>query len=393
MDLRPLLLLIPLGAFAQDDPWDDSEWDEDWGEESEGMVWTGFIEGAFGTRFSEDPLQDQRNTLEDLRGRIETSWQFDDISLSLKADLNYDGIENGWDADLRDLAMAFPVGESVDVRIGRQVQTWGTGDLLFLNDLFPKDWVSFFAGRDDEYLKAPANALRFTKYSDLVNVDFVWTPVFEPDVYITGERFSFYSPAAGELVAPRPPFKADEPSEKFSNGEFALRLYRNIESTELAFYAYRGFSKQPEFIAMNAYGASVRRPAGPGLINFETSWYDSDDGNDELRFLAGYEWEAVRNLTVGLQYYVEDPDVGGDRHMLTNRLTYRAGRDKHTWSLFTFWSPDDSDFYIRPIYSYRHSDRLSLTAGANLFGGSDIDTLFGQFEDATNAYLRVRFHY
>ena len=393
MDFRPLLLLVPLGALAQEDPWADSDWDEDWEEESEGIVWTGFVEGAFGTRLSEDPLQEQRNTLEDLRWRVETSWQFDDISLNLKGDLYYDGIENGWDVDLRDLAMAFPVGESVDVRIGRQVQTWGTGDLLFLNDLFPKDWVSFFAGRDDEYLKAPANSLRFTKYSDLVNVDFVWTPVFEPDVYITGERFSFYSPGAGEIVAPRPPFNAEEPNEKFSNGEFALRLYRTIESTELAFYAYRGFSKQPEFIAMNAYGASIRRPAGPGLVNFETSWYDSDDGNDELRFLAGYEWEAVRNLTVGFQYYLENPDVGGDRHMLTNRLTYRAGRDKHTWSLFTFWSPDESDFYIRPIYSYRHSDRWSLAAGANLFGGSDIDTLFGQFEDAANAYLRIRFHY
>ena len=58
------------------------------------------------------------------------------------------------------------------------MQTWGTGDLVFLNDLFPKDFVSFFAGRDDEYLKAPGDALRITHYSKAVNIDFVWTPVF-----------------------------------------------------------------------------------------------------------------------------------------------------------------------------------------------------------------------
>lgn len=392
MYFRPLLLLIPLGAMAQDDPWADEDWDEDWTEDEQALVWSGFAEAAFGTRFSQDPLIDSRNTLEDLRWRVETSWQPANIVLSFKGDLLYDGVASEWDVDIRDLTIAFTAGESFDIKLGRQVQTWGTGDLLFLNDLFPKDWVSFFAGRDDEYLKAPGNALRITNFNDIINVDFVWTPVFEPDNYITGERFSFYSPADGGNIAPRPPFNPEEPDETFSNGEFALRLYRTIESTEFAVYAYRGFSKQPLFVAMNAYGASVRRPLGPGLINLETSFYDSSDGNDELRFLAGYEWEAVRNLTVGLQYYLEDPDVGGDRHMITNRLTYRAGRDKHTFSLFTFWSPDDGDVYLRPIYSYRHNDRWSFTAGMNLFGG-DNPTFFGQFEDASNAYVRARFHY
>jgi hypothetical protein len=31
--------------------------------------------------------------------------------------------------------------------------TWGVGDLLFINDVFPKDWESFFSGRPPEYLK------------------------------------------------------------------------------------------------------------------------------------------------------------------------------------------------------------------------------------------------
>jgi hypothetical protein len=393
MNLRLLLLLLPLSAIAQDDPWADDAWEEDWGEEEAGLVWNGFVEGAFGTRFSADPLIDNRNTLEDLRWRIETEWQFDDIVLGLKGDAGYDGIEDDWIADVRDLTMTFPVGESMDVKIGRQVQTWATGDLVFLNDLFPKDYVSFFAGRDDEYLKAPGNAVRVTRYSDAINIDFVWTPVFEADVYLTGERFSFYSNAADGNIAPHPPFKAPEPDEKFSNGEFALRLYKTVESTEYAFYAYRGFSKQPFFVPMNAYGASVRRPAGPGLINLETSYYDSEDGNDQLRFLTGYEWEARPNFTVGLQYYLERHDEMDDLHWLTNRLTYRAGRDRHTWSLFTFYSPSDNDFYLRPSYTYRHSDQWSITAGANVFGGQDDHTFFNQLQDASNAYLRIRFHY
>ncbi len=415
-----LLFLIPTVLFAQDDMWDD----DDWAEEEESTRWTGFLEAGVGTRFSEDPLVAGRTTLEELRWRLESEWQLDRYAVGLKVDAGYDGVENEWFADIRDLSVGFTVGESTDVSIGRQIQTWGTGDLLFLNDLFPKDFQSFFSGRDDEYLKAPGNAIRVTHFSPGVNVDFVWTPEFEHDIYLTGERFSFFSPIAGDNVAPR--FTAREPKSSLDNGEFALRLFRTIDSSEYALYAYRGFFKQPNaltpslqptFAPMSAFGASLRRPAGPGLFNAEMSYYDSRDDrngtnplvpNSQLRLLAGFEWEARTRFTVGLQYYLEwtldhdellansfntefEPDER--RHLITNRLTWRAGMDKYTTSLFTFYSPSDSDFYLRPQFTYRHSDQWSLVVGGNLFGGDSKQTFFNQLQDASNAYLRFRYNY
>jgi hypothetical protein len=370
-------------------------------------------------------LIDSNTTLEELRLRLESDWQVGKATIGLKADAAYDGVESDWKLDARDLSISWSMG-STDLRLGRQVQTWGTGDLVFLNDLFPKDFVSFFAGRDDEYLKAPGNALRLTRYSDVVNLDFVWTPLFEPDVYLTGERFSFFSPLAGQNVAPRPPLSASKPKESFANGEFALRLFRTVEGREYALYAYHGFFKQPNaltpafaptFAPLAALGASVRQTLGVGLINAETSYYaslDDRDGsdpllpNDQLRLLLAYEWEARPSFTVGLQYYLEwtldhdalienslapqfEPDE--HRHLLTNRLTYRAGRDKHTWSLFTFYSPSDEDAYLRPTYSYRHDDHWTVAAGANLFAGQKEHTFFAQLQDASNAYLRIRYNY
>ena len=89
------------------------------------------------------------------------------------------------------------------------------------------------------------------------------------------------------------------------------------------------------------------------------------------------------------------PDLEPDEHrqLLTNRLTYRAGRDRHSWSLFTFYSPSDDDFYLRPAYTYRHDDHWTLTAGANLFDGKQPQTFFSQLQDASNAYLRIRYIY
>lgn len=416
------LLLFPVAVFAQDDMWDD----DDWGDKQETAAWHGFFEAGLGTRLNDDLLIDNRNTLEDLRWRIESEWQPGKYTIGFKTDAGYDGIEDDWYVDMRDLTLSFAIGNSADVNLGRQVQTWGTGDLVFLNDLFPKDFVSFFAGRDDEYLKAPGNSLRLSRYSPVVNFDAAWTPVFEPDIYLTGERFSFFSPLAGDNVAPNPHLSAAAPDKSFSNGEFALRLFRTAAGREYAAYAYRGFFKQPTaltpalepaFAPMSSLGASLRQPAGPGLLNAEVSYYDSRDDrsgtdpsipNSQVRFLAGYEWEAKPNFTVGLQYYLEwtldhasllenSPYPGHEpdeyRHLLTNRLTYRAGLDKYTWSLFTFFSPSDQDAYLRPVFTYRHSDQWSFTAGANLFGGKDKSTFFNQLRDASNLYLRLRFHY
>ncbi len=415
-------VFLPFVAFAQEDPWDD----DDWGDEEGASRWSGFLEAGLGTRFHRDPQLDERKTLAELRGRIETDWTISKALLALKADGGYDGIEQQGIIELRDLTMSLTIGGSLDVKVGHQVQTWGTGDLLFLNDLFPKDFVSFFAGRDDEYLKAPGSAIRLTRFAPLVNIDFVWTPVFEPDNYLTGERFSFFSPLTGSNVAPRPPLSAIEPDHSLENGEFALRLFRTIDGREYAFYGYRGFFKQPSaltddlqatFAPLSVYGASFRQPAGPGLLNVEIAWYDSRDdrdGNDpripnsQVRALAGFEWEAASNFTVGLQYYVEwtldhdeliasslSPQFSPEefRQLLTNRLTYRAGRDRYLWSLFTFLSPTDQDIYLRPQVAIRYSDSWTLSAGGNLFGGSENHTFFGQFEDASNAYVRFRYNY
>jgi len=425
-----LLLAAGMAAFAQDESddggWDD-DWDDDWEEEAQGWLpLTGFVEAAGGSRWEKDEQVGRYGTLLDLRWRLETGWENDAVSVTLKGDLLYDGIDQDFAVDLRDASLSFSPLESLDMKVGRQVLTWGTGDLLFLNDLFPKDWVSLFAGRDDEYLKAPSNSIRVTQYNKIANIDFAWTPRFTPDNYIDGERFSYFSLFDGRLTGRQPPIYVDSPSESFSNGEFALRLFRTRNGVEYALYGYRGFFKTPSqvigahqltFAPMTSVGGSLRRTLGPGLFNIEASYYlsrDDRDGTDpliansQLRFLTGYEWEAARNFNIGLQYYVEhiadhdnliansptpEFEPPENRHVVTTRLTYRALQEKLTWSFFAFVSPNDHDAYLRPVVSYRADDHWIMTFGLNLFGGDEPHTFLGQFEDNSNAYLRVRYNY
>ncbi len=419
-----LLLLAPLVSLSQETEWND--WEDAEPENQARLEWHGFVEGAWGSRWDSDPNIDRRRTLADTRWRIETEWADDRFTVSFKGDLLYDEVAREFDPEVRDFSLAFSPVDTLDLKVGRQILTWGTGDLLFLNDLFPKDWVSFFAGREDEYLKASSDALRLTFYNTAANIDLVWSPEFDADNSIRGERFSFFSPLAGKRVAPDPHLNAIEPDHAIENGELAIRLFKNIDGIEYALYGYRGYFKQPTaltadfapaFAPMSALGASLRRPLAAGIFNTEFAYYHSrndENGGDwrtpnsQLRLLAGYERELVRNFTVGVQYYLEwtqdydalrenSPYPGFEpeeyRHVLTNRLTYRAYRDKLTLSLFTFLSPSDDDYYLRPQVIYRYSDDWTLTWGANLFGGDEEHTFFGQFEDNSNTYLKVRFNY
>ena len=418
-------VLISVPALAQDDQaWDDDGWgDDNWAEAAEASSWTGFIEGALGGRLQGDPALAADDTLADLRLRLETSGFINDNRYILKADLYADGVEHGLRGDLREASYRFSAGESWDLKLGQQILTWGTGDMLFLNDMFPKDWQSYFAGRDTEYLKAPVLAAKASYFGDSASLDLVWMPDYTPDRYINGERFSWFSPVAGENVAaPAGRIDADEPANSIKNGELATRIYGTEGSTEWALYGYHGFQKQPNginsygqpvFTRLDVVGGSIRGNLGQGLANAEIAWHLSEDSvggdplitNDQFRLLLGYERELLPRLTLGLQYYLEQTQDYAElesaspspyhphqyRYLYTTRLNYRMLQDNLIWSLFAYYSPSDDDRFVRPAVSYRVDDNLSMTIGVNLFGGDRAYTFFGQFEDATNLYGRLRY--
>ncbi|GAA4360343.1 hypothetical protein [Kangiella marina] len=436
MTFKTIIALLTLSAVAfsvesanekTEDMWGDEVWGENWQEE-ETSPWSvaGFVEVAYGKRLQSDVLFERPETLEEVRGHLELDYTATGFEFSFAGDTWYDGVTEQQEYDIREFVVDISALENTDIKLGRQVITWGTGDLVFLNDLFPKDWESFFAGRDDTYLKASSNSLRVTSYFSAINIDFVWTPVFTADHYIDGERFSFFNPLAGQQVGGQDRVNPVEPKETLSNSELALRLYKNIDGVEYAVYGYRGFDKQPvgltddsepTFHRKDIVGASIRGAVASGLYHTELAYHDAKkDGNgtnplvsnSQLRWLIGYEREVATRLTLGLQYYLEwtqDYDellenspypqfeVTEKRHLVTTRLTYRSQKDEWIWSLFGFYSPSDKDSYIRPSVSYRFSDEWAFTAGANIFSGRDDHTFFGQFKDASNAYVRVRYNF
>jgi len=383
----------------------------------------GFYEMRAGYRIRKDEYQKDMSIMEN-RLQIDLASYPEWGDLKVKGDVFGDLVEEQVDFDLREAYMFTRPLEFMDLKVGRQILTWGTGDLVFINDMFPKDWQSFFIGRDTEYLKAPSDAAKVSLFGDRANLDFVYTPKFDPDRFISGERVSYWNSTHGRLAGQDAITHTDRPNRWFRDSEFAARLYKNINNYEVALYGYRGYFKSPGgqdgtqaiFPDLNVYGASIRGNVGKGIGNLEFGYYESDDdqsgtnanvNNSELRFLAGYTQEVGMDFTAGLQYYVEhmtdygqylDNLPGGpardrDRHLVTVRLTKLLMNQNLRCSFFTYYSPTDKDVYMRPNLNYKVNDNVALEVGANIFFGDYPNTFFGQFQNNTNIYAAVRYSF
>jgi len=385
----------------------------------------GFVEARGGYRLRKDPYEKDMSVMEG-RFQLDLSSYNDWADFKYKGDFWGDWVTEQGDYDTRELWMFTRPTDFMDVKIGRQILTWGTGDLLFLNDLFPKDWQSFLIGRDTEYLKAPSDAAKFSFFSDIANVDFVYTPQFDSDRYITGEYISYWNDTLGRRAGRDAIVHSDKPDRFFTDDEFATRVYKNINNYEVALYGYWGYWKSPggqtptgkaAFPKLDVYGASVRGQIGKGIGNAEIAYYKSKDdtagddprvNNSEMRYLVGYTQEIGKDFNAGVQYYIEQMLDYGDykdnqppsandrdefRHVVTLRLTQLLMNQNLTLSMFTFYSPSDEDAYLRPNVQYKATDNLLLEAGANVFFGDHPHTFFAQFENNTSIYTAVRYSF
>ncbi len=348
----------------------------------------GSLELRGGARLGEDP-EPERTTLAEARAQLDLEARWTWGSARAVGDGVYDPIvpddyspdlETGEGAfDLRQAQLTVSPFEALDVKVGRQILTWGTGDLLFVNDLFPKDYGAFFLGRDETYLKAPSDALKVSLFTDLVNLDLVYTPRFDADRMPEREG--------------TPPIT--RPDTWFEDAEYAARLHRRVGPVELAAYGYRGFRKSPSAFdeatgtlvhpELTVIGASGRGPLAGGILNAEGALYD----DDEVRALTGYEHELVADLTLSGQYSLEhDPD--DTRHLATARLTWLAFAQRLTASLFVFYDLSNEEAYLRPRATYALGDHWRAELGGNVLLGVERGSGFGQLEEDSNVYAATR---
>lgn len=402
-----------------------------WPVQAEGLTWHGFVQAHYaarvtGHRTGEPPSGDFLLGEERAQLKLSGDASPGKDRFLVKTDFVHDDVAGSSDIDVREAYVHHTSG-SLDLKLGRQIVTWGVGDLLFINDVFPKDYTALFSGQPLEYLKKGSDGAEVSLHHSAVSLDVVAIPFFESDRLPGSDRFFLFDPFA--QVANRTEVK---PRHDWDNTELAGRLYRPILGWDAALYAYRGFSKTPAvrpdsltsptrlsliFPALSVYGASLQGNAAGGVVSLEWGYHDSRDDrsgsdpivpNSQFKYLAGYQRSPWADFTAGIQYYGELmrqydsykasvpaslPLQDRWRQLVTLRLTQWLGYQTWRLSVFTFYSPTDEDYYLIPEIFYRVSDELSAAVGGNIFGGRKTTTFFGRLDTNDTLYLRARYEF
>jgi len=400
----------------------------------------GFVEGSQAVRTDENTalgdgdVGDRSYPRSELRAQFTVRDNMDRASFFVRTDVVSDATQSErTQVDVREAYVKLFPASWLDVKFGRQVATWGTGDLIFANDLFAKDWDAFFTGLHDSYLKPPQDLLRLSFYFGGTTAELAASPYYTPDHLPDGTRVSIYNPFLQQAVGASQAPTIISPPRNLTNGELFARVFRYAGDFEWALYGYKGFWPTPQGMQMTqqgAYlfypemwsaGASLRGPVGSFLFHVEGAAYISPDdeegdnpliANSQIRGFVGAEKSLGNDWTVGAQYYAEqmldyakyedahrqafggaDPPFEELRSTVTGRITkFMMNQTLHI-SIFGYLGITDEDWHIRPSASYKVTDAVTWTVGANLIDGDQPYTMFGQFRDNSNVYMRLRYSF
>ncbi|MCC7202494.1 MAG: hypothetical protein IT393_07540 [Nitrospirae bacterium] len=384
----------------------------------------GFVQGSLSARITGNETPDNNEGGDYLSGeqrlRGEITGTAESTAFTLKADLVHDSVADEDHVDIREAYMDYRSGH-YDLRAGRQIITWGAGDLLFINDTYPKNYSALFSGQPLEYLKTGSDAVKLSLYSDAISADLVVIPFFEPYQLPDPKRFFLYSPMTITGI--------NTPREEIENLEIALRLYRQLGRFDTSLYVYRGFYKIPGmrptsmteaelfYPQLAVYGFSMQGALGNGVLSIEGGYYDSLDdrngddptiSNSSARYILGYSKQIWSDFTAGVQYYGEYMQDYGQyenslpagfpksdklHQLVTLRLTQMLKYNTLRLSLFTFYSPDDEDYFVIPEARYNITDSLWFSGGINIFGGKDSRTFFGQLDKNDDLFATMRYEF
>jgi hypothetical protein len=386
----------------------------------------GFVQGNYSLNTAGDNPDGKDFKWSEERAQLKLDASADSFRLLLKGDAFYDNLDKVTSTELREGYVDY-TAEKWDARIGRQVVTWGVGDLLFINDVFPKDYEAFFSGRPMEYLKKGVDGAKIGLYPGFASFELIAIPYFEPNNYPDPKRFWMFDPMAG--ITSR---ESEDPYRDLKKAETALRIYRDVAGFDTSLYYYHGFSRQPSVLPDNpvtpskltlfypelsVYGASLQGRALDGVLSLESGYYDSPQDkngtdpmipNSQTRYLIGYQRQLWEDFTVGLQYYGEymsdysaylqnlPPGFPPEKrlHQLASlRLTQFMIHQTLRLSFFAFYGLSDEDYLMNPEVKYNLTDSIWVAIGGNIFGGGKLSSQFGQFAKDDNVYTQVRYEF
>lgn len=361
-------------------------------------------------------VQACRTMVNEQRAQLLGEWQpLASVGVSVRADAFNDAAIGKTRLVAREAYLDYRASSQLSVRAGRQVITWGVGDYLFVNDIFPKNYDAFFTGKPFDHMKEAVDGVKVNAFAGDTELELVWARP-RLDEGPAGQRF-----IASAIPAGVPLLDADR-----NGGDVALRLARKLGRWDAALYAARYHSREAGLYATGTgllrdsvrtrhLGASATGNFGSGVVLAELAYSKSDIKpggfnpympGERLKALLGYSRELGQDLSVSVQYHHEveldytsyrqglAPSVApADRLQQTAYVRVQQRLFHQTLGLgIQLFASFDGGKYANPFVSYSIADGLNLEAGANVFDGP-ATSRYGMMRNDKNVYASLRYSF
>jgi len=322
--------------------------------------------------------------------------------------------------------------DNFDIRLGKQQVVWGKADGVFITDIVSPLNLSEFLLPDFDEIRTGVIAAKLDYYVGNGTFEAIVVPQFTPN-----ER-----PGQGSIWYNAPTFPAP-PTFDWSKSN----IDASLENTEL-FLKYSAMTSKVDFEIMGAYTwddtptmhvEKVITPGTPPSLTglnitpqhhrlyvaggsfsteikgvifrgegayFNGKYFQTEDPTaidaitqkDYLNYVIGLDFNlgGVVLSTQFIQKYIMDYEDGITEDEVQNMATvlarYDLLRETLHLELFSYIGLTNSDALIRPKISYDFDDSFNILFGGNIFVG-DRDGMFGQYQDNTMVYAKVKYNF
>jgi uncharacterized protein DUF1302 len=315
----------------------------------------------------------------------------------------------------------------LDLRAGQQIIAWGRADRLNPTDILtPRDFTLLVPDDDDQRLGVPA--LRVTYYTGPVSLIGIVLPVFRP------HRLPRLQLPSGFTLQERQP---EDPV-----AQWAVKLDYSGGGLDGSVSYYDGYDLFPDlsidkatpaavdlvyrYHRVQMIGADLATAVGPFGLRGEAAYVltrdrsgtDPEIKNPYLFVILGADRTFAEHLYANVQYLLRvvvgfhsaqelanplERQIATREALINNQLDHVqhgfSARIGYRWLNDTLRAELEAvawitrfNYLVRPKVIYAITDRWTVTAGADVFGGPR-ESFFGQLRDDTTAYLEVRWSF
>lgn len=308
-----------------------------------------------------------------------------------------------------------------DLKLGRQIITWGVADAMRITDIIsPMDYTEFLA-RDYDDIRIPVNGFKIKYLKTDYNFEFVFIPVSEYFVMPIDPDNPWSMINSTKFVV-----NNQKPDKKLKNCEIGGRFSFFLRGIDFSVSALHTWNKAPVYrsyklqgndtIFMEAnydqldmIGFDLSASVGDFVIRGEAAAYFSEIqknkmakakpvSSDNINAILGIDWYPGNDWTINAQYshklitnHKDEMATDKNTSFSTFGITKKLLRNTLTLSTFAHIDITNEGFFNRFSADYSLTDQIHMLMGYDHFEGDK--GMFGVYNKNSEIWVKVKFSF